>query len=871
MRLSSLDPSKQEREVSEEVSASLAALARDLERTNPAEPVADFLMRCLLTLFAEGIGRLEENLFTSALEKHWISDPASFPEAIEGLWRAMSGGTPYGLGSPMRRFCGGLFESPSALKLTVKQLEMLLEVAKRDWSKVEPAIFGALLEQALNPKERHRLGAHYTPRAYVERLVRPTVEEPLRAEWDLVRAEVWRSREEGKLKEATQALHDFHTHLTQVRVLDPACGTGNFLYVTLDILKQIESEILLELREAGEKQEMLVRVSPAQLLGIEVNPRARAIAELVLWLGHLQWHYRSHDRLQLPEPVLQNLGNIECRDAVLTWDAVELVRDARGRPIMRWDGETMKRSSVTGQMVPDEEATVPAYEYIRPRKAEWPEADFIVGNPPFIGNKRMRLTLGDGYVDALREAHEDVSDTADYVMYWWNHAAGILREGRTQRFGLITTNSITQTFSRKVVQRHLDAEDPLSILFAIPDHPWVDIARGAAVRVAMTACERGKRTGRRWVVVRERDPEGEAALELALATGKIQADLTVGANVSGAKRLAANMGVSFMGVTLVGDGFRLSPQELTSMGYGPRKLPPVVRPYRSARELFRSGGEKLIIDFFGLEADEARRSYPALYGHVLDRVKPMRDHNHRSSYRERWWIFGEPRIAMRAALHGLKRFIVTLETSKHRVFVFLPGDTLPDHSLFAVAIEDAFALGVLSSRVHAAWALAAGSRLGVGNDPRWRNVTCFEPFPFPLGSEARRQRVRELGEALDAHRRRRQAAHPELTITGMYNVLERLRAGAELRDKDKLIHEQGLVSTLAQIHDELDAAVFDAYGWSRDLTDGQLLEELVALNTERAQEEGRGLIRWLRPELQDLTGRSKPTQTTSAGLEEEPG
>jgi hypothetical protein len=319
-----------------------------------------------------------------------------------------------------------------------------------------------------------------------------------------------------------------------------------------------------------------------------------------------------------------------------------------------------------------------------------------------------------------------------------------------------------------------------------------------------------------------------------------------------------------MGVTLDGEGFRMTPDEARQLGYAPGPAPAVVRRYLLGRDLAQKPEERLVIDFCGLDERAARAEHPALYQRLRDRVFDERQQNKRRLYRDRWWVFGEAREGMRAALESLPRFIATGETARHRFFVFLGAEHLADHKLYVVASDDAAALGTLSSRVHVAWALAAGGRLGVGNDPTWTNSTCFLPFPFPACTDAQAARIRDLGEQLDAHRKRQQAAHPGLTITGMYNVLEKLRREEALTDKERAIHEQGLVSVLRQIHDDLDAAVLDAYGWPRDLTDEQILERLVALNAERAEEERKGLVRWLRPDFQNPAGARPATQETLA-------
>ncbi|MDI1451317.1 DNA methyltransferase [Polyangium sp. 6x1] len=870
----SLDPSRRAERVTREVAAQLAELAKKLEaEKNPPEAVAKFLMRCIFTMFAEDVALLPSRLFTEGLEHHWITNPRSFPSAIEGLWSAMNEGTSFSYFGKLLRFNGGLFKQPTGLSLSKESLALLLEAARRDWSEVDPAIFGTLLERALNPKERHKLGAHYTPRAYVERLIRPTIEEPLREEWENVQTAARKLYQSGKEKDAREAVRAYHAKLTQTRVLDPACGSGNFLYVTLDLFKQIESEVLALLHDLGERQELLhaegIRVTPGQFLGIEVKPWAKEIAELVLWIGYLQWHFRTYGRLTPPpEPVLQDFRNIECRDAVLVWDREELVRDEKGKPVTRWDGETMKKHPVTGEMVPDEKATVPVFRYVSPRQAEWPPADFIVGNPPFLGKLRIVSHLGSGYADALRDSYRGaVPDSGDFVMYWWHLAARYVASGKSRRFGFVTTNSITQIFNRRVVSSALDGEPPIHLTFAIPDHPWVDTENGASVRIAMTVGAPGHGEGVLAVVVKEGEDaghDGAVPVTVEPRQGIIHDNLAVGANVSAARPLQANSNLTSAGVMLGGRGFVLLSDDTVE---GP---PIVVKPIRNGNDVLQRSRTARVIDFYGYSVDGARTIAAQAFQRVLDRVKPERETNPRKSRRERWWLFSEPMPHLRRIIAGLPRYIGTPETSKHRVFVFVEGSVLPEHPLLAIGLSDAASLGVLSSRIHVTWSVSAGGRLGVGNDPRYNKTKCFEPFPFPVVEPGQRERIGKLGEQLDAHRKKQQAAHGELTITGMYNVLEKLRRGERLTDKELVIHEKGLVSVLKQIHDDLDAAVFEAYGWPSDLTAEQILEKLVALNAERVAEEARGIVRWLRPEFQNPTGAQAATQTTIATVEEAP-
>ncbi|MBM4369978.1 MAG: class I SAM-dependent DNA methyltransferase, partial [Deltaproteobacteria bacterium] len=391
----------------------------------------------------------------------------------------------------------------------------------------------------------------------------------------------------------------------------------------------------------------------------------------------------------------------------------------------------------------------------------------------------------------------------------------------------------------------------------MPDHPWV--TEGAAVRIAMTVAEPAGELGTAGTVARVEREDEEHAEVVERGTSVIHSDLRAGANVAGAVRLKANVGLSFQGMNLVGEGFRLSPEEVTAYGYDLAALPPVVRPYKNARDVTQGGPPRYVIDFYGLTAEQAAELYPRLYQHVLVNVKPERDQNNRDSRRRNWWLFGEPVGKLRHAAQALPRIILTPKTAAHRIFISESTVLLPDCKNYVVCIADSLALGILSSSAHVTWATAAGGWLGVGNDSTYNNKDCFDPFPFPTPTESQAAQIRDLGERLDAHRKARQAAHPELTLTGMYNVLAKLRANEPLNDKERAIHERGLVSILREIHDALDDAVLDAYGWPRDLDDEGILERLVALNRERAEEEKRGLVRWLRPDYQRaLAGEPEP-------------
>ncbi len=863
-----LDPSQRSAKVTREVATRLAKLAKSLENDHSPDVVAGFLMRCLFTMFAEDveIGGLSEDSFKNFLKAR-RGKRDTFVPMLSNLWREMdTGGFSLILERQLKQFNGGLFADHTALPVTDDQLELLIEAAEAKWNDVEPAIFGTLLERALDPVERHKLGAHYTPRPYVERLVMPTIIEPLRDEWDTVYATAVSFYEAGKASESAKAVRAFHERLCETRVLDPACGSGNFLYVSLELLKRLEGEVLKALRNFGDHQQVLLTIDPHQFLGIEVNPRATAITDLVLWIGYLQWHFRTRAEDELREPIIRNFHNIECRDAVLAWDDIVPVVDEAGNPATRWDGRTTKPHPVTREEVPDETVRVEELRYINPRKAEWPETDYIVGNPPFLGKLYMLDRLGACYVDALREAYAGfVPDGCDFVMYWWFKAAEMVRICAIRRFGLISTKSISQSLNRRVLQQALAGESNLRIAFAVPNHPWVDSADGAAVRIAMTVADSTTGDGRLAMVVSEKESAGlERTVELRHQYGQIGADLRIGPDVLGTAPLKANALISGTGLILGNRGFVLTSKEASDLIAVNDAYREIVHPLRNGKDITSTPRDLFVADTHGLGEIELRTRYPSLYQRLRDRVYPERQQNRDKRLRRQWWLLRRSNEQVRGAISVLSRFIVTPETSRHRLFVFVEQSIRPEHKLVVIGSDDAWILGMLSSRAHVAWAIAAGGRLGVGNDPVYSKNICFERFPFLTADEDVRQRIRGLGEQLDAHRKRQQQSNPHLTMTGMYNVLEKLRTGEELTAKERDIHEKGLVSVLKQIHDDLDAAVFDAYGWPHDLEDEQILQRLVDLNHERVTEEACGMIRWLRPEFQKSDGEKK-TQTRFDG------
>lgn len=875
----SLDPAARVAEVTTDIASRLAWLVRSIGgrvalgvdgRPDPvakaarANQTALFVMQCIFAMFADSVGLIEDRGFRRFLEGYRGHADQFHLGAGDFFRRMDEGGHCSAIRQTLRRFNGGLFRHAAALPITEDELEALIAAARRDWASVEPAIFGTLLEQALAPDERAELGAHYTPRAYVERLVEPTIMEPLRADWEAVEASAIGLYMAGDQRGARGMVRDFHRDLCRIRVLDPACGTGNFLYVAMGMMKELEGEVLAVLAEMGEAQGTLAldghTVSPEQFWGLEKNAYAAWIAEMVMWIGYLQWHFRVFGDAKPSEPILRNFEKIRQTDALLSWSREELVRDAVGRPLTRArsrlrPGRKDGDAPVLFDAAPDEREVV---RLIDPRPTPWPDVHFIIGNPPFIGGKDLRRELGDGYVDALWQVRQGRFRSADLVTAWWDRAADILtaKGSSLRRFGFITTNSITQTFSRRVLEHHLKGAPPMRLVFAIPDHPWIKGGDRAAVRIAMTVAERGEPDGQgRLLTVTTEDGLHSDAPEIIFSEeqGAISADLSVNAPVSDAVPLKANAALAMRGVQLMGAGFIVAPDRAAALlsASEPEAASPI-RAYRNGRDLADRPRGVNVIDLFGWEEAEARRRHPAIFQHVLETVKPERDRNNRASYRDNWWIFGEPRRELRPALEGLRRYIATVETAKHRWFRFLDADTLPDNKLVVIASDDAAVLGVLSSRLHQQWFVANSARIGVyDGDAVYVKGACFDAFPFPDLSGRAGAELAVLADEIDGLRTRVLAQHGFLTMTGLYNARARLTAGGvPLTEAERAIHDAGCIGLLDHLHQRLDRAVLAAYGWPTNLSAQEVVARLVALNRERVVEEARGEVRFLRPEFQ---------------------
>jgi len=821
-------PKRTNREITEEAARTFAGTAERLRTAGvPPAQASHFLTQCVFCFFAEDVGLLPSRLFERLVGVP--VPPATLRAQLQALFVAMKDGGLFGVDA-VPWFNGGLFASIDVPPLAEPDVAALKAASGLDWSAIDPSILGTLFERGLDPAKRAQLGAHYTDPATILRLVEPVVQRPLLAEWatqrQQIEAALAKSKKHGDkaYRDAQAVFVGYLERLKAYRVLDPACGSGNFLYLALKTLKDIEHQVNLEAEALGLQRQLDV-TGPHNVLGIELNEYAAELARVTVWIGELQWRldkgygFKTH-------PILEPLDHIECRDAVLGPEGKE---------------------------------------------ASWPKADAVVGNPPFVGNKKLRAELGDPYVETIRSAYGSrIPGGVDFVCYWFERARTQIAAGGLTLAGLVATNSIRGGINREVLE---SITRTTRIFEAWADEPWVN--DGAAVRVSMVAFGEGS-IG----VALDGKPVRAISTDLrALDGDRIDADLTL------AVRLAENanccfQGAKFVGAFVVGDEVARSWLSLPANPGGGRNAT-VVRRWINGMDLTRRPEVRWVVDLSSQPHEAEAALFEAPFEYLNAAVREERQQNREPAAASRWWVHQRPRPEMRAASSGLDRYIATPEVSKYRLFGFAAQALLPSGSVYLTARGDESTFGVLHSRFHELWSLRLGTSLE--DRPRYTPTTCFETFPFPAGltpADTAHQRTEPLssGALIPADLPEPQRAHAAAIAEAAFklNALrERWLNPPEWTDRvpevvplgmstspypDRIVakagHEAELAKRtltnlynqrpawLAQAHAALDAAVAAAYGWAdytAAMPDEEILRRLLALNRERSAAEAAGV------------------------------
>ena len=650
--------------------------------------------------------------------------------------------------------------------LTGTEIQTLIEVSRLNWALIEPAIFGTLFERGLDPNQRAQLGAHYTGRDDIWKLVEPVILRPLRREYAEMQARVTQliladkriTKATPKDQDPNAVFQAFLDRLRRVRVLDPACGSGNFLIIALWALKDLEFEAINWGSLVLRRPMQIPQIGPEAVLGIELNAYAAELARVTIWIGEIQWMIR-HGLGWRRNPILRTLDHIENRDALL-------------------------------------DLSDPA----KPREAEWPAAEFIVGNPPFLGGSLLRSNLGDDYTKVLWSVFDHrLPRTSDLCCYFHEKARAAIGDDRTQRAGLLATQGIRGQQNRRVIERIAESG---GVFFARSDDPW--ILGGAAVHISFVGQDDGRET--------TRELDGQVV-------GAINNNLTSGLDLTQAQRLKSNADIAFEGVKK-GGPFEISDDLAEAMLKSPnpdgRSNSEVVRPWANGKNLYDERRRRWIIDFGVRRPIEDASLFEAPFEYVARVVRPVHATTARAA---NWWLPERPRPEMRDALRGLDRYIATVRHSKHRIFAWLPVEVLPDSALVVAARNDDYTFGVLQSRVHELWSRGQGTQVReVESGFRYTPTTCFETFPFPDPTPEQRARVGEAARRLVELR------------DGWLNPPGLDLAELEKRTLTKLYNERP--TWLANAHANLDKTVIVAYGWPQDISTEGVLARLLEANRE---------------------------------------
>ncbi|MEH2457369.1 DNA methyltransferase [Nostoc sp.] len=724
-------------EVTERAARRMGELLLELEKRGIEKLEAQrFILQCVLAMFAEDRQLLPRDMFVSCVQD--CMSGASSYDVLGGLFREMNlpGITPAGRYKDVDYFNGGLFSQIQAIELTREELNFLDVSAKENWSKVRPAIFGNLFEGTVDKKERHARGIHFTSEADIMKIVRPTI------------SRYWEERIEAASTIAE--LSTLQLELQSYRVLDPACGSGNFLYMAYQELKRIEMLLLdaiAQRRKSEDKQIQMGFVTPQQFYGMDTNPFAVELARVTLMIARKI----AIDNLKLTEPALplDSLdNNILCQDALFS---------------------------------------------------KWQKADAIIGNPPFLGGKHLRIALGDEYIDKVFKRFPNVKDSVDFCAYWFRLAHEHIDE--KGRAGLVATNSISQGKSRIATLDYIN-QNAGHIHEAVSTQPW-----SGEAKVHVSIVNWSKENPNKYYLDNQ-------------VVARINSSLKSTIDVSKAVRLQANLNKCFQGVIPLGKGFIVTEQQVKDWIKVDSKNQEVLKLFSMGVNLAKNINgipTRWLIDFNDMNIEEAS-NYRLPFEYVKATVKPERDTNRRDVRKINWWKFGENAPKMRKVISSLSCYFAVPEVSKWAIFIPCPLIWLSGNKTKTVASDDFYIFGILTSKIHRTWMHAQKSTLKA--DIAYTHNTCFETFPFIQDIDAQlTEKIRSKAKELHQYRTQ-QMDIKWCGITTLYN---------------NFFDEP--TSQLYKLHQQLDKLVMQAYGFSYN---DDILEKLLESNLELAEKEKQG-------------------------------
>ena len=593
------EPQRTVEEVTRDTALLFGRIVEDMEQHDGGgERLARYLNQIVFCLYAEDAGLLRDNLFSDIVRRQY-RNPDMFNLAVSNLFEQMARGGLFGADA-IAHFNGDLFSESDTVELSEVSLYLLVRAMEKNWRDIEPSIFGTLFEGVMDATKRSRLGAHYTDAKDIMLVVEPVVMKPLRREWDEAKQDIDGLVDDRKVDEGRAALDAFRERLAGVTVLDPACGSGNFLYIALRALLDLEKQVIDYAAEQG-WHGLTPVVSPSQMAGIELDHYAAELARTALWIGYIQWHEMNGFRYRR-DPILTPLDTIRRMDAILGYDS-------------------------------DSNVVEP----------EWPDAEFIVGNPPFLGSQMLRGNLGDSYVDALYNLYDGrVPGSADIVCYWFEKARAEIERDKCSRAGLLATQGIRGGTSRNALERIKQTGD---IFMAYSDHPWV--LEGAAVHVSLVGFDNGAET--------ERELD-------RISVTTINANLTAGVDLTQAIKLRENAGKSFQGPVKVGPfdiPSSLAQEMINAPNVHGKSNLDVLSPWVNGRDIANRPRGMWMIDFRDMPLEEVAL-YEAPFEYVKLHVRPVRENNRDARRRTYWWLLGRSVNDLRTAIQPLKRYVATL-------------------------------------------------------------------------------------------------------------------------------------------------------------------------------------------------------------------